>query len=117
MEDRGTKLDLSPLNQMGMGITMSKRESGMGSPKTREGEAIGISAEKQGFRNEEEQIQAQRQREVSPLPSMALSLAGSCTGGKAIIPSSLSAVQKVCQGCYQSHPGQDSNHDANDSPF
>lgn len=87
-------MDLSPLNQMGMGITMSKRESGMGSPKTREGEAIGISAEKQGFRNEEEQIQAQRQREVSPLPSMALSLAGSCTGGKAIIPSSLSAVQR-----------------------
>lgn len=94
MEDRGTKLDLSPLNQMGMGITMSKRESGMGSPKTREGEAIGISAEKQGFRNEEEQIQAQRQGEVSPFPSMALSLAGSCTGGKAIIPSSLSAVQR-----------------------
>lgn len=94
MEDRGTKLDLSPLNQMGMVITMSKRESGMGSPKTREGEAIGISAEKQGFRNEEEQIQAQRQGEVSPFPSMALSLAGSCTGGKAIIPSSLSAVQR-----------------------
>lgn len=99
-----------------MGITMSKRESGTGSLKTREGEATGISAEKQGYRNEEEQIQAQRQREVSHLPSMVLSLAGSCTGGKAIIPSSLSAVQQVRQGCYQSHPGQDSNHDADDSP-
>lgn len=101
---------------MGMGITKSKRELGTGSLKTREGAATGISAEKQEFRNEEEQIQAQRQREISPLPSMALSLAGSCTGGKAIIPSSLSAVQKVRQGCYQSHPDQDSNHDADDSP-
>lgn len=45
---------------MGMGITISKRKWGTGSLKSREGEATGISAEKQGFQKEEEQMQAQR---------------------------------------------------------
>lgn len=100
-----------------MGITMSQREWGTGSLKTREGEASGISAEKQGFKKEEEQIQAQRQR-GSPLPSprMVISHGGSGARGKAVIPSSLSDIQEVRQRCYQSYASQDANHDAGHRP-
>ena len=45
-----------------MGITISQRERGTGSLKTREEEAAGISAKQQGFSKEEPQNQAQRWR-------------------------------------------------------
>lgn len=36
--------------------------------------------------------------------------------GRAVIPARLSVTQKVQQGCYESNPGQDSDHDAGNSP-
>lgn len=67
-------------NPDGDGDNQSKRKWGTGSLKPREGETTGISAEKPGFRKEEEQMQAQRKRVVSfPLPSMAVSLGESRT--------------------------------------
>ena len=55
--------------------------------------------------------------EVSfPLPSMAVSLGENRTMGRAIIPARLSVTQKVQQGCYESNPDQDSDHDAGNSP-
>ena len=107
--DRGTQLALPPLNQMEMGIAMSKREGGTGNMKTREEETHKNQCRKQ--EDWEADLGQRQRRSLLPSPKQGSQPQRKWNKRKGGIPSSTYDVHKIHQGSYQSHPSHGSNHD------